>query len=319
MTTKPHPFKAERTDILVGLESEQKEEATPSRYPGLMKDGQELADPEIEWIEERVVGGNRDVYQHVEGPKTFDGGSWTVVPYDGWPIAFALGAEEDGSIVRKQDGPPPTATVEGIYYGHDGQDDFARALVGVTCDSATIEVNNEEELQVSLSTIALGLTDDTYDGSRTPTSAPDLPDVEPWSFRRTSSNLTIFGTEFARVEDFSLEMTNNLTPERYIESDEAAKGEPYEVTYGNGEYSLNLEIAITDGSLYQELINPTEGGFDMSIEFDNGDGDVLSIEGSGLRMESTPHGVPDDGKVTVSPSITPRTVWVDAPGSFLDD
>jgi len=322
MVTTPHPYKSERTDVLVAVEGDQKTEVVPERYPGLLKGNQELADPSIEWIEERVVGGDRNPYQHVEGPKSFEGGSWTVVPYDGWPIAYVLGAESVSAetpeagltehvLTPKQDGPPPTLTVEGDYYAAAG-DDFSRGLLGVAPESGTIEVNNEEELQVSITNTALGLTDDTYDDSRTPTTGVSLPDREVWSFRRTMSNLNIFGTSFARVEDFSLEVTNNPTAERYIEASEAPDGEPYEVLYGNAEYSLDLEIAITDDSIYQELINPTAGGFSMDIEFaKGGNGDeTLRIQGSNLRMEEAPHDIADEGKISISPSITPRDVKV---------
>jgi hypothetical protein len=312
-----HPFKAERTDIFVGIESTQKTEATLERYPGLLKDGQEIADPEIEWLEERVVGGDREVYQHVEGPRAFEGGSWTIVPYDGWPIAWLLGGESTNgtsptthTLTAKSDGEPPTATVEANYLGQSGQDDFSRGLLGALPESGTIEVNNEEELQVTLSNIALGITSDTKDGTRSATTGISLPDREVWSFKKVKSDLSLFGTTFARVVDFSLEVTNNPTPDRYLESTEAP--EPYEMTYGNVEYSLELEIAITDDALYQELVNPSSDGFDMSITFEKGsNGDeTLKLEASNLRMSEAPHEIPGEGKVTVSPTITPRTITV---------
>lgn len=319
MSVAPHPYKSERTDIFVGIEGDQKVEVVPERYPGFLKDGQELSDPEIEWIEERVVGGNRDPYQHVEGVRSFEGGSWTIVPYDGWPVAWVLGAESvtadtpeagltEHVITRKQDGPPPTATVEGNFYGAS-QGDFSRGLLGVVPESGTIEVNNDNELQVSTSNIALGLTDDTMDDTRTPTGSISLPDRKPWTFQKVSSDLTMFGTTFARVEDFSLEISNEPTAERYLESSEAP--EPYEALYGNGSYSLTVTIAVTDSSIYQELINPTDGGFSTSIQFaKNGGDETLEISASDCRMTGAPHEIPDDGKVTTGVEITPRTSQV---------
>lgn len=310
----PYPYKTERTDLFVGVESEQKSEADPARYPGYLPDSQELCDPDVEWIDQRVVGHGRDPFRYIEGPKAFEGGSWTVTPYDGWPVAFAFGEEtatDGGSeMTAKLEGPPPTCTVEGNFYGNTGPD-FSRALMGVAADSATIEVNNEEMLQVTLSTMGLGLSDDTLDGSRAPTTGISLPEREVWSFKKVQSNLTLFGTEFARVEDFSLEINNNLTAERYLESSEAPDGEPYEMMYGNVEYSIDLEIAITDRSLYDELVSPTDFGFDMSMTFAKASGgETLEIAGSGLRIEDASHEIPDEGKVTISPSMVAKDVTV---------
>ena len=122
MSVSPHPYKSERTDIFVGIESEQKSEAEVTRYPGFLTGSQQVADPEIEWIEERVVGGDREVFQHVEGPRSFDGGNWTVVPFDGWPIAWLLGSETVNTsttdVEPKMDGVNPDATsVDGYIEG----------------------------------------------------------------------------------------------------------------------------------------------------------------------------------------------------------
>lgn len=315
MSVSPHPYKSERTDIFVGTETEQKSEAAVTRYPGFLTGSQQVADPEVEWIEERVVGGNREVFQHVEGPRSFDGGNWTVVPFDGWPISWLLGSEtantDTTDVEPKMDGAPPTATVEANFYGGT-QDDFSRAFVGVAPDSGDIQVNNEEELEISLSTQALGLTADTLDGTRTPTTGISLSQAQPWTFKSAASNLTVFGTTFARVEDFQLSINNNINVERYIESDEAP--EPYEVLYGNIDYTLDLDIAITDDSLFQEVVNPTSGGFAVDAVFEKPGGDQLSLSVGEARMENADHEIPDDGKITVSPSIVPRTVSATVPG-----
>lgn len=319
MTTTPHPYKSERTDLFASIQSGQKTEATTGfRYPGFLVDEQELPDPEIEWIEERVVGGDRNVYQFIEGPYSFQTGSLTIVPYDGWPIAWLLGDDTVSgtgpythTITPKQTGKPPTATLEANYYAGPDGSDMSRAYVGCMPGTGSIEVNNEEELQLSLDVRALGLTADTYDDSRTPTTGVTLPDRSPWKFSKLNSDLSLFGTTFARLEDFTLDIDNQPTTERYIESNEAP--EPYEVLYGPGDWSLTVDLAITDSAVYQELVGPTSGGFSGSIEFVKNTNETLNISLSDCQIPNAPHTIPEEGKILTSVEVNVRdlTITVD--------
>lgn len=329
MTTTPHPYKSERTDLFVAQQSGQKTAATADfRYPGFLVDEQEPPDPEIEWIEERVVGGDRNVYQFIEGPYSFQTGSLTIVPYDGLPIAWLLGADsvsgsgpEEHVITPKQDGKPPTFTVESNYYAGPDGSDMSRAYVGCMPGTGSIEVNNEEELQVSLDLRALGLTADTYDDSRTPTTGVSLPDRGPWKFSKVNSDLSLFGTSFARLEDFTLDMDNQPTSERYIESTEAP--EPYEVLYGPGDWSLSVDLAITDSAVFQELVGPTSGGFSGNIVFEkNGGAETLDISLSDCQIPNAPHTLPEEGKILSSVEVVVRDLTVTVkdsqdPGAYV--
>ena len=322
MTTQPHPYKSELTQIALAIEGGQKEEVVPTRYPGFLDGSQDMTDPEITWDEGRYVGGNREVYQHTEGQHAFEGGSWTINPYDGFPIAWALGSEtveqdtpEAGltkhTLGMLHDGPPPTATVEGTFFGRGSQDDLVNGFLGVTPDTTTIQTGSEGKLEVTMDLIALGLTDDTKDGSRAAVNVT-LPDRQPWLFSQVDSNLELtFGAgtqSFARVMDFSLEVQNNPAAEHYIEDSEAP--EPYEILYGNGGYSLEVELAVTDEAVYQEMRDPTTGGFDTSITFKKGGNESLEIVAEDCRMENAPHSIPEDGKIEVPVSLIPRKTTI---------
>jgi hypothetical protein len=327
----PHPYKAERSELLVGTESAQKEAAAPTRYPGFAKDEQEPPDLEVDWIEGRYTGAGRTPHQHYEGPHSFEG-SLNVVPYDGWPVAWLLGAEATSgsdptthTITPKGaaggDGAaPPTVTVEANYLSGPGGTDFSRGIVGVAPDSGTIQQNNEEELTVDMDVVGLGLTADTVDGSRTPTTGVSLPDRQPWTFKKASSNLSLFGTTFARMEDFQLDVENNLSPETYIEDSEAP--EPYELLYGDATLSWTVDLAITDSSLYTELADATEGGFTATIAFTKETNETLTITSNNTYIESAPHPLPEEGKAVSSVELATNdlSVVVDDPvtsGKYL--
>ena len=316
MSVAPHPYKTNRAQIVVGVQDDQGADVAPTRHPGLMKGGQELADPEVNWIEERVIGGNRDPFQHIEGKHAYEGGNWNVVPYDGWPIAFVLGKDSyDGTagthtITRKQEDPPPTVTVEGSYFGSGSQPDFSRAIYGVAANSGTITINNEDELTMSVDTMGLGLTGDTTDGSRTPTTVT-LPDRRPWTFNKVSSNLSMAGTSFARVTNWELQIQNNPSGYHYLESEN--EHDPYEMLYGNGDYSLTVEVAITDDGLYQELAQPQSGGFTTTISLTKDSGDSITLETENSRIRAASPTFPDEGTVKQQLEMNPNgaTITVD--------
>lgn len=330
MSTQPHPYKAELTQVALAIEGEQKEEVEPDRYPGFLDGDQDMTDPEIDWQEGRYVGADREVFQYTEGQHTFDGGSWTLSPYDGFPLAWGLGSEtveedtpESGltthTLEMLNDAAPPTATVEGAFFGRGSQDDLVNGFLGVMPDTATIEQDNEGRLEVTLSLLALGLTPDSQDGNREAVDVT-LPDRQPWRFSQVDSNLELAfgaGTEtFARVQDFSLEIENDPTAEHYIE--ESQGNEPYEVLYGNGGYTLDVEIAVTDESIYQEMRDPTSGGFDASITFVKNEVETLKIEAKGCRMENAPHTIPEDGKIEVPVSLLPQSTTITVVDSESD-
>jgi len=317
----PHPYKSEKSEIKLAIEAAQKGEVTVERYPGFLQGEQELPDPEIDLTEEHYVGGGRDPYEQTEGQWGFDAGSLTMVPYDGWPIAWAMGVDTvaadtpsagltQHTITRKQDGPPPTATMEAAYLGRGGsQDDFVRTFLGCYPGSASIEVSNDGKLTVSADVQALGITDDTPHSTVTSVS---LPDREPWKFDKVSSNLDLkFGgasNQFARVTDFTFEIANNPTAEYYMESSEAP--EPYEILYGNGGYTWDVTIAVRDNSIYNELVN-SGGTFTATMEFaKNGGDETLKFEGVDCKLPNGAHPVPEEGKVETEISLNPRQTTI---------
>lgn len=314
------PYKGEDTQLAVGVEDEQGTAVTPTRTFGKVADDATAPDPEVDWRPTRVIGGGREIFQKHEGQREYQGGDIPVILIDGAPIAYALGDEEfnededlDGSsedglnthvLTAKQDGKPPGQTIEAVYYGRGGGDDFVRTFAGCVPNSLELAVNNDDELTGTLSYWAQSV--DTGDS---PTGSISVQDRNPWLFADITSRLELFDTEFARFEEFSLSIENNLEEGRYIEPD--AGRDPFEITYGNLDLDLSATIGIEDDALYQELLDPTSGGFDAILEFERPNEDKLRIECSGCNFNSAPHDIPAESSVvTVEVDMTPEDVEI---------
>lgn len=308
------PYKGEDTQLIVGNETTQGTSVAPTRTLGKVADEATPPDPEQDWMVTRVIGGNREPFQKHEGQRTFQGGDIPIILQDGAPLAYLLGSESYSdpthTITAKQDGKPPSQTMEVVYYGRGGGNDFVRTFQGCVPESGEVSMNNDDELTVSLSYWALGVS-----VGSSPTTGVSVPDVDPWLFSDASSQLSLFSTSFARFMDFSLSISNNLEEGRYIVPDsEVPSGDgkdPYEITYGNVDYELSATIAIEDNSLYNELLNPTAGGFQAVMEFTRSNGDVLTITADGCNFDSGAHPIPaDSSKVEVEVTMIPESLTI---------
>lgn len=305
------PFKPEQGELSVGTESSQGTEATPSRTFGHVTEGVSLPDPTVNWLEERVVGHKREIFNTAEGQWTFEGGSVPTIPFDGAPIAYLFGKDattadtnldSSGNTVSQTgttlhtitaltNDIPPTQTIEAAMTAPASStaSDFVRRFVGCAPTSGEITTSPEEELNVNLEYMGLGVN--TY----TSATGVALSNRDPWFFHSVDSNLTLFGTSFARLSDFSLSVNNNLSPGFYIEDTEAPT--PFELYYGPAEYELSATITIDDNTLYSELVNNLNSNtpFTTTIQFKKKTIDErLRIEASGCHIVEAPHDFPGE-------------------------
>jgi hypothetical protein len=321
------PFKSKSTQLVVGHESSQNSTVTPDRVPGLIADAASLPDPEVDYLEDRVIGGDRELFDKRAGRRTYEAGSITVRPQDPWPFAYLFGSETvnadtdiDGNsqtgtdthvFTPLMDDLPPTFTTEAVYYAPQSSSasDFVRTFGGCAVASGEISMDNENQLEVDMDLYAMSVSP----GS-SPTTGISVPDQEKWIFSDASSNLTLFGTSFARVTDFSVSMDNGLESQYYIESSNAPN--PFELLYNIIEYQLDATIAVDDNTLYNQLVNNTDTEFQAQIEFTRPNGDTLRITATGCSIESAPHDIPEDDQVIeVDVSIVPEGLKVEVEDS----
>lgn len=304
------PYKGEDSDLFVGVESDQGTSVTPTRAMGLLESDVTPPDPEQEWLVSRIVGGDRTPFTKHQGQRSYEGGDVPVVLYDGAPLAYLLGGETFNSgtpnehvLTPKNDDRPPSQTLEVNFYGRGGGSDFVRTYAGCVPNSGTIEVTDEDKLQLSLDYWAQGVTPST-----SATTGITTESYDPWLFHDASSKLTLFSTEFARLQSFSMDIGNNLQPGYYIEDTSGV--DPFELLYGNLDLSLDPTIRVVDDAIYTRLVdNQTE--FSASMAFTRANGDALTIDLTGCQIESAPHTLPEgSGPVDVDVSIVPNDITI---------
>lgn len=319
------PFVRHDSQIVVGDETSQGTDVTPTRGVGKVTGETELPDPSVEWQENRSItaGSSRELSGKQPGRTVYEGGTLPVIPRDGYPIAWLLGADsvtadtgltsagatesDTGTtlhtITVSNDPLAVTKTVEATYFGHGGGSDFVRTFAGAAPPTGTISVDNESELQVDLDLMALDVTT----GS-TPTTGITEDTRDPWLFHDAESDLSIGGTSYARVTNFEWEVTTNLDPRYYIQSSNPEK--PYEMLWQNLEHSITVDVVPDDQSLYDEVTGRDDSG-DATIQFHEPNADErLRFEFTNVGTEEAPHGIPEEGTPEVSLSLIPDSAQV---------
>jgi len=301
-TTGDYPLVRHDAQIGVAKESDHGTETTPQRPLGIITDSGDMPDPEVDWQEERNIDNQgRQLSGKEAGRNTYDGGSLTVLPVDEYPFEIIFGNDLSSGQINVENAPVPrTMTVEAAYYGHDTDADFVRTFAGNAVDTATIGVDNESQLQVDMDFQAQGVTT----GS-TATSISDLS-AGSFMFHDADSYLSLKGTDYARVEDFEWELSNNLDPRYYIQPN--SPDDPYEMHYGNAGHAITADVTPVDDSLFQDLLGRDDAG-SASINFVR-DGDTLGFEFREVGIESAPYPYPEEGAPTTTVSLIPNDAWV---------
>ena len=160
--------------------------------------------------------------------------------------------------------------------------------------------------------------DRTMVGSKTGTAgALSYPTTDPYYF--SEGTVSLFGTEFARIRNFAININNNVEPRYYIErrGDSRARG-PSDIVEMRREYTMEATIALPDSlaatsstaTLFKELL--LEGdygsgmrGFNIKLLFDRGTSDTITIQ------------IPDDGDGTAPTGSTGAATGLDQQGAYL--
>ena len=164
--------------------------------------------------------------------------------------------------------------------------------------------------------------DRTMVGSKTGAAgALSYPESDPYYF--SEGTVSLFGTEFARLRNFTININNNVEPRYYIErrGDSRNRG-PSDIVEMRREYTMEATIALPDSqaatstttTLFKELL--LEGdygsgmrGFNIKLLFERGTDDTITIQ------------IPDDGDLTQadqSPSgSTGAATGLDEQGAYL--
>lgn len=320
------PFKGHASQIAVGVESEQGTPVAPTRHLEKIVEETEHPDPEVNWYEERVIGGDRELHGQSKGQTAYEGGSYPIIVVDALPLVWAFGNEEfdtgthtitaaglDSNASEK----PPSMTVEAALLGRGGGSDFVRTFSGVCVDSGTFSTDNDSRLTFEAETVALGVDPDTA----SVTDVGAVTQANPWIWSDISSDISINGTSFARLQEWSFDVENNVSSRYYITS-ETTGGDPYEILYGNVSYGFDATITADDDTLYQEVIN-SGADVDINLGFTRSNGDTLDITINDVGLQEAPYATPrgegaDDETVEVETTGTPGHIEVELTDSIRE-
>jgi hypothetical protein len=111
-----------------------------------------------------------------------------------------------------------------------------------------------------------------YDASNKAVTV-EYPTTEPYYFSQGS--VTMFGVEFARITNFTININNNLEP-RYFIRDDGSERTPSNIYEGRREYTMTATVVLPDSlaststtaTMFKQLLaEGSNTGFDIDIAF----------------------------------------------------
>jgi len=301
-----------------------------------------MPDPEFNWMPYWMLGSasKRNFYIMYRGRKSFAGSIPDIVLINGYPLYLPIGdvvttgTESPYTHTISETNRLKSITMQHELFDADGNSELIRRWSGGKVNRASYHASEGEPLMMSIEEIIFNSYASSGDSGIASASA-SYPTTDPYLFCHGA--LTLFGTEFARVRNFSIEVSNNIEPKYYITDDSAESRAPYELREGRREYRMTANIDIADSSIFDALV--AEGvytslkGFDISLVFTRGDNDTITFtippttadaggDSQGAFIRSAPHNIVNEPAVSVPVDIIFRSmkiVVVDAVEDYPED
>ena len=207
---------------------------------GLTPDECSLPDPEIDWKTHRSAGYGADIHILTAGARTLSG-SIPIILQDGRILKYVLGTcDNSGSspdYIHTITGSEilPSMCIEAVW--NDGTNDFLRYYRGVKSGGCTLSAEEDGSLKCDLNIEA-----SLAEASTNTKSTLTLPTTNPYMFYEGSCKF--WGTTFARVQNWSIDIKRALKPRRYIQDANGAF--PYEINEGARDITLTATIIAAD-------------------------------------------------------------------------
>ena len=210
----------------------------------------------------------------------------------------------------------------------DAEDlNFVRVARGNRVNTLTMSANENEELKMTLDLNSRAVTVIPQDlaspstgyeargGQVTDTSlfnyTSEASHLEPFFF--SDGTISIYGTQFLKITNFTLTINNNLQDKRFvgIGGKGIKDGIPAQRTY-----EISLTALVTDDTLFTELLNNDENNTagatpstSIDLVFTKDSGESLTMTFDDYYTTSNTWTIPDDkGPVTVEATLMPRTL-----------
>ena len=232
--------------------------------------------------------------------------------------------------------------IDTTYVDTDGNSSLQRRYVGCKVSRASITAGQGEIVTFGIDD--LQARDMRYKDKDATDVSPwytsdivkptiDCPTTEPYYF--SYGVLTLAGTEFARVTEFKLDISNAVEPKYYVTDDVGSHRVPYELIPGRKEYGLSVSIDIEDASLFLDLLRQGDytsvyKGFQVQLVLTRGANDTITIttppsapaiggDAMGCLIRNAPHAIADSPLVNIPLDIICRSteiVVVDSVGVY---
>ncbi|NGY84951.1 hypothetical protein F6Y03_31000 [Bacillus megaterium] len=256
--------------VTYGKETSFGQKATaPTNWIGIV---QSFSPEENNNMQTQYGLGSRNFLQAKIGTKTYEG-SVEYLVQDIDLFEFALGTKTvdatSGITTFSEANDLPSLTFSS---GFLGATDFVREYVGCKVDTLTLTAEKEEALTAEVEFIAKEMETGTSG------TAP-VADVSSY-FSFYEGTVNINGVEQALVEQFELEISNNLEGLFAINGEMTVA----RIQEGNREYALTLDFIFEDTAQFDLWKNGTE--FDVTLKFVAPDGRELTVTSTGCKYDS---------------------------------
>jgi len=275
---------------------------------GLLRDKIPLPDPKRAYEIYRVAGSASRVPTGVDRNEIVFEGSIPFTLQHGKALVFGL-----GKSVKTGTSPPFTHTIQTAdelpsfvveaTIG-DGTTNYLRYYTGVKVNRMTLEGTEKGVIKATLDVLAAK----GYKSTNTPSTVVPL-DIKPYQFHQTSTNLTLWGTPFARVKNWSLTVDNHLEQSWYWQNENADY--PYELDENEQTVEMKATIVPTSLDIFDHIGAETE--FDIDFKISRGTSDSIEIKnaaGYTCFMPEAPHPIPEKGKMEVDVLIKMRSLEI---------
>jgi len=198
---------------------------------------------------------------------------------------------------------------------------FSRIYTGCQVNSLTLNFEEGQEVLASISAMSRKAHDaETHYAPRKAVpsvtnlinyAGTDTDDITPFMF--SDGSIKIYGQQMARVKGGSLAIANNLTAQRFIGNYDRTITSAH--IAGQRTYDLNLNLLITDRTIWDELRNQDETTDTSStdklieLEFTKSNGEYIKFKFNNYLTTSVDIPFPDDkGALEVALAVSARTL-----------
>ncbi len=267
--------------------------------------------PDIDWKEIYARGADRDVYQYVQGKRVLEGS----IRFFAQDKSMMLLQHAFGKVGHSGSSDPWTHTIEGVTgwadpgppitlrrgYQISATNEEAFYVRDVMVDSMEISGGEEDLVEVLLNCKG-GKPDPARASEALMSVTKDATNI--YSFKDTSTNLTINGTAHARIKSFRFRVENNGAMPHYYQSSDADY--PYEYIPKRRKYTLEASVVPVDNT-FMALLDAatplTTATFDMVLTVQAAPAHSLEIKGnvgSAIgTVKSAPHDIGEEGEIVV--------------------